>query len=105
MSAYSMLHIIGTLGADGATYKALEFAGKGLANLTISDRFTVANMAVEAGAKVGLFPTDEITKKYLKAQGRLNDFQPLAPDEDAVYEKRIGMDLGFIEPIVRNKTD
>lgn len=95
-----VLHLIGVIGADGATYKALEFAGDGLANLTISDRFTVSNMAVEAGAKVGLFPSDKITQEYLKAQGRVNDFQTLAPDEDAIYEKSIGIDLRFIEPMV-----
>lgn len=95
-----VLHLIGVIGADGATYKALEFAGEGLVNLTISDRFTVSNMAVEAGAKVGLFPSDKITQEYLKAQGRVNDFQTLAPDEDAIYEKSIGIDLRFIEPMV-----
>ena len=95
-----VLHLIGASLADGATYKALEFAGEGLANLTMSDRFTVSNMAVEAGAKVGLFPSDKITQDYLKSQGRPQDFQPLTPDEDAVYEKRISMDLGFIEPMV-----
>lgn len=95
-----VLHLIGVIGADGATYKALEFAGEGLVNLTISDRFTVSNMAVEAGAKVGLFPSDKTTQEYLKAQGRVNDFQALAPDEDAIYEKSIGIDLRFIEPMV-----
>jgi 3-isopropylmalate/(R)-2-methylmalate dehydratase large subunit len=95
-----VLYLIGSIGADGATYKALEFAGEGLANLTMSDRFTVANMAVEAGAKVGLFPSDEITQAYLKAQGREKDFQPLAADKDAKYEKTINIDLGSIEPMV-----
>jgi 3-isopropylmalate/(R)-2-methylmalate dehydratase large subunit len=95
-----VLYLIGAIGADGATYKALEFGGDGLKNLTMSDRFTVANMAVEAGAKVGLFPSDEITQTYLKAQGREKDFQPLAADKDAVYEKTIGLDLGAIEPMV-----
>jgi 3-isopropylmalate/(R)-2-methylmalate dehydratase large subunit len=66
----------------------------------MSDRFTVANMAVEAGAKVGLFPSDEITQAYLKAQGREKDFQPLAADKDAKYEKTINIDLGSIEPMV-----
>jgi len=95
-----VLHLIGMIGADGATYKALEFSGDGLVNLTMSDRFTIANMAVEAGAKVGLFPSDKITQNYLKKQGRAKDFQALAPDEDAVYEKRVGIDLRFIEPMV-----
>jgi 3-isopropylmalate/(R)-2-methylmalate dehydratase large subunit len=95
-----VLYLIGSIGADGATYKALEFGGEGLPNLTMSDRFTVANMAVEAGAKVGLFPSDKITEAYLKAQGRPNDFQPLSPDKDAKYEKTIEIDLGSIEPMV-----
>jgi 3-isopropylmalate/(R)-2-methylmalate dehydratase large subunit len=94
------LYLIGSIGADGATYKALEFAGEGLANLSMSDRFSVANMAVEAGAKVGLFPSDSITQEYLKAQGREKDFQPLEADRDARYEKRIDLDLGRLEPMV-----
>jgi 3-isopropylmalate/(R)-2-methylmalate dehydratase large subunit len=95
-----VLYLIGMVGADGATYKALEFAGDGLANLTMSDRFTVANMAVEAGAKVGLFPSDKITQAYLKAQGREKDFQTLAADKDAAYEKTIEIELGKLEPMV-----
>jgi 3-isopropylmalate/(R)-2-methylmalate dehydratase large subunit len=95
-----VLYLIGAVGADGATYKALEFGGEGLNNLIMSDRFTVSNMAVEAGAKVGLFPSDKITEAYLKAQGREKDFQPLEPDKDAAYEKTIGIDLGVIEPMV-----
>jgi 3-isopropylmalate/(R)-2-methylmalate dehydratase large subunit len=95
-----VLHLIGAIGADGATYKALEFGGEGLANLNMSDRLTIANMAVEAGAKVGLFPADEITRAYLKAQGRGKYFQPLEADKDAVYEKTINIDLGSIEPMV-----
>jgi 3-isopropylmalate/(R)-2-methylmalate dehydratase large subunit len=95
-----VLYLIGSIGADGATYKALEFAGEGLKNLSMPDRFTVANMAVEAGAKVGLFPADEITRAYLKSQGREKDFQPLEADKDAVYEKTIDIDLGSIEPMV-----
>jgi len=95
-----VLYLIGSIGADGATYKALEFGGEGLANLTMSDRFTIANMAVEAGAKVGLFPSDKITQEYLKAQGREKDFQPLSADKDASYEREIDIDLGAIEPMV-----
>jgi 3-isopropylmalate/(R)-2-methylmalate dehydratase large subunit len=95
-----VLYLIGSIGADGATYKALEFGGDGLANLTMSDRFTIANMAVEAGAKVGLFPSDGITKAYLKAQGREKDFQLLSADKDAQYEKTIDIDLGAVQPMV-----
>jgi 3-isopropylmalate/(R)-2-methylmalate dehydratase large subunit len=95
-----VLYLIGSIGADGATYKALEFGGEGLKNMSMSDRFTVSNMAVEAGAKVGLFPADGITQAYLKKQGRGNDFQPLETDRDAVYERTIDIDLGSIEPMV-----
>ncbi|MBA7588320.1 3-isopropylmalate dehydratase large subunit [subsurface metagenome] len=95
-----VLQLIGAIGADGATYKALEFGDSGLANLTMSDRFTVANMAVEAGAKVGLFPADKVTQEYLKAQGREKDFQPLSADKDASYEKTINIELGRLEPMV-----
>jgi 3-isopropylmalate/(R)-2-methylmalate dehydratase large subunit len=95
-----VLYLIGSIGTDGATYKALEFGGDGLANLTMSDRFTIANMAVEAGAKVGLFPSDKVTQEYLKSQGRAKDFQLLTPDKGAVYEKEINIDLGAIEPMV-----
>jgi len=95
-----VLYLIGSIGADGATYKALEFGGDGLANLTMSDRFTISNMAVEAGAKVGLFPSDKVTQEYLKSQGRAKDFQLLTPDKGAVYEKEINIDLGAIEPMV-----
>ncbi len=75
-----VLHLIGVLGADGATYKALEFHGDTVAGMAISDRLTVANMAVEAGAKVGLFPSDNVTKKYLQAHGRGNRYMALRAD-------------------------
>jgi 3-isopropylmalate/(R)-2-methylmalate dehydratase large subunit len=95
-----ILFIIGKLGADGATYKALEFSGSGLKNLPVPDRLTIANMAVEAGAKNGIFPSDEITHKYLASQGRAKDFQPLEPDDDAVYEQTIKINLAELEPMV-----
>ena len=84
-----MLYIIGLIGADGATYKALEFCGDTIDNMTMSDRFTLANMAVEAGAKAGLFTTDNTTKEYLKSRGREDKFRVIEPDEDAVYERVI----------------
>jgi len=95
-----ILYLIGKIGADGATYKALEFAGDGVKSLHVADRLTVANMAVEAGAKNGIFPSDEITRSYLAAQGRERDFQPLFPDADARYESTIEIDLGRLEPVV-----
>ncbi len=95
-----ILHLIGTIGADGATYKALEFGGDRLANLSMSDRFTVANMAVEAGAKVGLFPADKVTRDYLNHQKQGDRYQPLAADDDASYEREINIDLASLEPTV-----
>jgi 3-isopropylmalate/(R)-2-methylmalate dehydratase large subunit len=95
-----VLNLIGSIGADGATYKALEFSGEGLANMGMSGRFTIANMAVEAGAKVGLFPTDSTTRDYFRLQGRSNHYQPLFADSDASYERKINIDLASLEPMV-----
>jgi len=95
-----MLHFIGTVGADGANYKAVEFLGPAMAGLTMPARFTISNMAVECGAKVGLFPSDEKTREYLKAQGRGGDWKPLAPDPDAEYEREFEFDVSTLEPTV-----
>lgn len=95
-----ILALIGQIGADGATYKALEFGGDGINQLTISDRLTIANMAVEAGAKVGIFSADEITRKYLLEQGRARDVQPIMADKDAIYERTISIDISKLEPMV-----
>lgn len=95
-----VLTLIGQISADGATYKALEFGGDSISQLTISDRLTIANMAVEAGAKVGIFPSDEITRAYLKEQGRAKDYQPITADADATYERTISIDLSKLEPMV-----
>ncbi|MDH5695821.1 MAG: 3-isopropylmalate dehydratase large subunit [Dehalococcoidia bacterium] len=95
-----ILHLIGTIGADGATYKALEFGGDGADNMNMPQRFTIANMAVEAGAKVGLFAADGTTQDYLNSQGRGNHYQPLVADGDASYEKTINIDLAAVEPTV-----
>ncbi len=84
-----MLYLIGMIGADGATYKALEFCGDTIENMTMSERFTLANMAVEAGAKAGLFIADEKTHEFLKSRGRGDKFRTLKPDTDAVYERVI----------------
>ena len=94
------LYLIGQLGADGATYKALEFGGKSLARLMMSERLTLANMAVEAGAKVGLFPGDEVTQGFLSARGRGDSYRPLYPDGDAGYERTIAVDLSRLKPMV-----
>ncbi len=95
-----VLHLIGVLGADGATYKALEFSGETVVNMNISQRLTIANMAVEAGAKVGLFPSDDVTRKYLSARGRASKYRPLSPDADANYERSIAVDVAELEPLV-----
>ena len=84
-----MLHLIGMIGADGATYKALEFCGDTIDNMSMSERFTLANMAVEAGAKCGLFVADDKTKAFLKERGREDKFVQILPDEDAEYERVI----------------
>ncbi len=94
-----ILYLIGKIGADGATYKALEFSGD-IENLKMSDRFTISNMAVEAGAKVGLFPSDLITKEYLFSRGKGDKWIELYPDKDAQYEKTIEIDLNKLEPHV-----
>lgn len=95
-----ILHLIGLLGADGATYKALEFCGPAVTGLDMPDRLTIANMAVEAGAKVGLFPSDEITRQFLADHGRAERFQSLSADEGALYERHVDIDLGRLEPTV-----
>lgn len=95
-----ILYIIGKIGADGATYKALEFGGEALMEMSISERLTISNMAVEAGAKVGLFPSDEITREYLIRQGRGGNYLSLCADTDASYEKVISLNLGQLLPMV-----
>ena len=95
-----MLHLIGMIGADGATYKALEFCGETIDNMEMSERFTLANMAVEAGAKAGLFIADEKTKAYLKKHGREDKFRTLKPDDDAVYERIIKINAEDIKHTV-----
>ena len=95
-----MLHIIGLIGADGATYKALEFTGDTIDNMKMSERFTLANMAVEAGAKAGLFVADEKTKEFLKSRGREDKFRTLKPDDDAIYERVININAADINHTV-----
>jgi 3-isopropylmalate/(R)-2-methylmalate dehydratase large subunit len=95
-----ILHLIGKLGADGATYKSLEFSGEAVGNMSMAERFTIANMAVEAGAKTGLFPTDATTQTYLDSRGRGSCFRALSPDPDADYERVITIDASSLEPTI-----
>ncbi len=95
-----MLYLIGLIGADGATYKALEFCGETIEKMSMSQRFTLANMAVEAGAKAGLFETDEKTKEFLKSRGRADKFKEIKADKDAQYEKIIKIDASSIPQMV-----
>lgn len=95
-----ILHLIGLLGADGANYRSLEFSGAGLSGFSVSDRLTVANMSVEAGAKCGLFPSDSKTRSFLIEQAREGDFREITADSDAVYERTENISLSNIEPTV-----
>ena len=95
-----MLALIGSLGADGATYKALEFGGPGIDALPMPGRLTLSNMAVEAGAKAGLIGSDETTRGFLAEQGRADAWRPLAPDAGATYERVVTIDAAAIVPTV-----
>ena len=119
-----IIHIIGKIGVDGALYKSMEFTGDGIKNLSMADRFTMANMAIEAGAKNGIFPVeiparatianmgaemgattsifpgDEQIRKFMKAQGREDQYVEMLPDEDAEYESVVEIDLSEVRPTV-----
>jgi len=94
-----ILHIIGKIGVDGALYKSMEFTGDGIKNLTMDDRFTIANMAIEAGAKNGIFPVDELTLNYIKEHST-KPYKVYEADEDAVYDDVIEINLSELEPTV-----
>jgi len=94
-----ILHIIGKIGVDGALYKSMEFTGEGIKNLTMDDRFTIANMAIEAGAKNGIFPVDEFTLEYIKEHST-KPYKVYEADEDAVYDEVIEVNLSELEPTV-----
>ncbi len=95
-----MLHLIGMVKADGATYKALEFTGPAMDSLSMAGRFTISNMAVECGAKVGLFNADEVTREYLAHLGRPEKFTALTADPDAPYQREILIDVSTLEPMI-----
>ena len=94
-----ILHIIGKIGVDGALYKSMEFTGEGVASLTMDDRFTIANMAIEAGGKNGIFPVDEKTKEFIREH---SDREPVCyeADEDAEYSEVIEINLSELTPTV-----
>ncbi len=94
-----ILHIIGMIGVDGALYKSMEFTGDGIQNLSMDDRFTIANMAIEAGAKNGIFPVDEKTIAYMKEHSS-KKYTIYEPDEDAVYDETYTIDLSALKPTV-----
>ena len=94
-----ILHIIGMIGVDGALYKSMEFAGDGIKNLSMDDRFTIANMAIEAGGKNGIFPVDDQTEAYMKEHS-MRSYKVYEADEDAVYEAEYTIDLSKLEPTV-----
>jgi len=94
-----ILHIIGMIGVDGALYKSMEFVGEGIANLTMDDRFTVANMAIEAGAKNGIFPVDALAQTYIKEHSK-KPYVIYEADEDAQYEQTITIDLAELKSTI-----
>ncbi|MFQ5815024.1 MAG: 3-isopropylmalate dehydratase large subunit, partial [Candidatus Hydrothermarchaeaceae archaeon] len=95
-----VLHLIGTIGSDGATYKALEFHGDTIGELSVSGRATISNMAVESGAKVGLFPPDEVTEAFLSRMGRGESYREVRSDDDAEFQSTVEIDATDLEPVV-----
>ncbi len=94
-----ILHIIGMIGVDGALYKSMEFVGDGIQYLTMDDRFTIANMAIEAGGKNGIFPVDDLTIAYMKEHS-VKEYTIYEADEDAEYDETITIDLSTLKPTV-----
>ena len=94
-----ILHIIGMIGVDGALYKSMEFGGDGIRYLSMDDRFTMANMAIEAGGKNGIFPVDDVTIAYMKEHST-KEYTVYEADEDAVYDETYTIDLSTLKPTV-----
>ena len=94
-----ILHLIGLIGVNGANYMSLEFVGEGVKHLNMDDRFTICNMAIEAGAKNGIFEVDDVTRKYLKGVTD-RQFETVSADPDAVYAREITIDLSELSPVV-----
>ena len=94
-----ILHIIGMIGVDGALYKSMEFVGEGVKSLSMDDRFTVANMAIEAGGKNGIFPVDDLAVAYMKEHST-KQYTVYEADEDAVYDEEYTIDLSSLKPTI-----
>lgn len=94
-----ILHIIGMIGVDGALYKSMEFCGDGIRNLTMDDRFTICNMAIEAGGKNGIFPVDELTEEYMKEHSK-RDYKIYEADADAEYDAVYTINLSELKPTI-----
>ena len=94
-----ILHIIGMIGVDGALYKSMEFVGEGVKSLSMDDRFTIANRAIEAGAKKGIFPVDELAKAYMDEHST-KQYTVYEADEDAVYDEVYTIDLNSLRPTI-----
>ena len=94
-----ILHIIGMIGVDGALYRSMEFVGEGIRNLSMDDRFTICNMAIEAGGKNGIFPVDELAVEYMKEHSK-REFTVYQADEDAEYDETYVIDLSQLKPTV-----
>ena len=94
-----ILHIIGMIGVDGALYKSMEFVGEGIKNLSMDDRFTIANMAIEAGGKNGIFPVDDLTEQYMKEHST-RSYVKYEADPDAVYDEEYTIDLSTLKSTV-----
>lgn len=94
-----ILHIIGMIGVDGALYKSMEFTGEGIHNLSMDDRFTIANMAIEAGGKNGIFPVDDVAIAYMKEHSK-REFKIYEADADAEYDEEYTIDLSTLRPTV-----
>ena len=94
-----ILHLIGMIGVDGALYRSLEFTGPGVANLSMDDRLCIANMAIECGAKNGIFPVDDVTRAYVDAR-KTRDYTVYVADDDAEYDQVIEIDMSALRPTV-----
>ena len=94
-----ILHIIGMIGVDGALYKSMEFTDEGIKNLSMDDRFTIANMAIEAGGKNGIFPVDDVAMTYMKEHSK-REWKVFEADEDAVYDEEYTIDLSTLRPTI-----